>query len=287
MVINAVVENGKGGTLVIGLPHSAYGLYEKLQSVGIDLPPNRISLTDNDGDSVHVKLYGEDEIGRHLTLLLSDGHTLADANTLAFVVDAVDSRIKQELEQNVLQNRYSEQQELYGDVKRMLQSKGPVTASFYFPLTGKLCEDGDDYDDEYETPVTNQYLQYFEDDIRAALLREQSLELGDMAQYMARHPGVKEKLVSAEWDVEYIGSQLYGKVTAYLKEPFTDDKKEAFRDEIVGQAADGFGEGFEQRPIETEDGELYVSLWNSGDGYFVFDENEFMDHLAQSDQQMS
>ena len=287
MILNAVIESDKGGALVIGLPHSAYGLYEKLQSAGIDMPPNRIPLTDNEGDSVRVKLYGEDEVGRHLTLLLSKDQTLADANTLAFVVDAADSRIRQELEQNILQDRYSGPTELYGDIKRMLQSKGPVTESFYFPLTGRLYEYGDDYNDESETPVTNQYLQYFEDEIRAALQREQSPELGDMAQYMARHPGVKEKLVSAEWDVEYVGSQLYGKVTAYLNAPFTGGEKEAFRDEIVGQAADGLGEGFEQRPIETGDGDLYVSLWDSNDGYFVYDENEFRDYLAQSAQQMT
>ena len=41
------------------------------------------------------------------------------------------------------------------------------------------------------------------------------------------------------------------------------------------------GEGLEQRPIETEDGDLYVSMWNSGDDYFMYDEDEMNDYLAQ------
>ena len=37
----------------------------------------------------------------------------------------------------------------------------------------------------------------------------------------------------------------------------------------------------EQRPIETEDGDLYVSMWNDGDDYFMYDEDEMNDYLAQ------
>ena len=43
---------------------------------------------------------------------------------------------------------------------------------------------------------------------------------------------------------------------------------------------DGFGEGLEQREIETEDGDLFVSMWNLGDDYFIYDEEEMEDHLS-------
>jgi len=33
---------------------------------------------------------------------------------------------------------------------------------------------------------------------------------------------------------------------------------------VCGQNSDGYGEGFEQRPIKTPDGEIYVSFWDSG-----------------------
>ena len=49
---------------------------------------------------------------------------------------------------------------------------------------------------------------------------------------------------------------------------------------IVGQNSDGFGEGLEQREIPTEDGDLFVSMWNFGDDYFVYDEEEMKAHLS-------
>ena len=36
---------------------------------------------------MRVKLYSEDEIGKHLLLTLKEQNTLADANMLAFMVD--------------------------------------------------------------------------------------------------------------------------------------------------------------------------------------------------------
>lgn len=41
------------------------------------------------------------------------------------------------------------------------------------------------------------------------------------------------------------------------------------------------GEGFEQRAIETKEGDLYVSFWNSGDGYFVYSQDEMDAYIRQ------
>lgn len=71
MKINAIIENKDGGTLVLDFPRSIYDLYEKLQSVGIRQSPHQITLSDEDGNDVRVKLYSEDEIGKHLLLTLN------------------------------------------------------------------------------------------------------------------------------------------------------------------------------------------------------------------------
>lgn len=91
----------------------------------------------------------------------------------------------------------------------------------------------------------------------------------DMAEYFDENNGAVSKLKSAVWDVENVGGTLYGKITAKLTEPFTDEERESFLDWVSGQNSDGLGEGFEQRPIEIRDGELYVHLWHSGDDYFL------------------
>ena len=66
MIINAVIESKDGGTLVLDFPRSIYDVYEKLQSVGIRQSPHQITLSDEEGDDVRVKLYSEDETGKHM-----------------------------------------------------------------------------------------------------------------------------------------------------------------------------------------------------------------------------
>ena len=57
MRINAIIESKGGGTLVLDFPRSIYDVYEKLQSVGIRQSPHQITLSDEEGDDVRVKLY--------------------------------------------------------------------------------------------------------------------------------------------------------------------------------------------------------------------------------------
>ena len=43
----------------------------------------------------------------------------------------------------------------------------------------------------------------------------------------------------------------------------------------------GWGEGFEQREIKTEEGELCVSFWHSGDDFFIKTEQELKQWQTQ------
>ncbi len=43
---------------------------------------------------------------------------------------------------------------------------------------------------------------------------------------------------------------------------------------ITGQFADGWGEGYEQHPVELGEDEVYISFWNSRDDYFLKSESE-------------
>ncbi len=67
-----------------------------------------------------------------------------------------------------------------------------------------------------------------------------------------------------------------------LRETFSPAEEQEWIDELTGQAADGFGEGLEQREINTADGDLYVSFWHSGDDYFMENETDFRQRMSEN-----
>ena len=103
-----------------------------------------------------------------------------------------------------------------------------------------------------------------------------------MAQFFDNDESVKAKLVSALWTVDEYKGKLYGRINCRFKEQLTEEETEIFKNWLVGQCSDGFGEHFEQQPIQTEDGKLFVSFWNSSDSYFLCTEDELESCIENS-----
>ena len=276
-MITAIIRN-KENTLVLELPHSIYDIYEKLRSIGIMQPPKQIPLTDNEDEDIRVKLFSESDFGQHLLLTLSEDNSLADANLLTYIVQNASEDIKEALEQDILYDQYGSMNEVVAAVRQMTQDAGPVKAVFFCPLVGNIDEgDGDMF------TVGDSYLADNEDEINDALKEYTANDENDMAAYYNEDDGIKEKLTSAVWSVELHGGRLFGRIDCSLKEPLTTEETERLREWITGQCADGLGEGFEQQPIDTMDGELFVSFWNSGDDYAMMTEEEFEDYLQNTE----
>lgn len=279
-MITAIIRN-KNNTLVLDFPRSIYDLYEKLQSVGIMKSPKQIPLTDNEDEDIGVKLFSESDFCQHLLLTLHEKNTIADANMLTLVIGAASEDIKEELEQNILYDQYDSMDEVISAVRQMTQDAGPVKAVFFCPLIGNIDEgDGDMF------TVGDSYLADSEDEINDALKEYTANDENDMAAYYNEDDGIKEKLTSAVWSVELHGDRLFGRIDCSLKEALTAEETEALRDWLTGQCSDGLGEGFEQQPIDTMDGELFVSFWNSGDDYAMMTESEFDEYRQQNEMQM-
>ena len=214
MILTALLQT-KGGTLVVDLPRDRIDLEMKIRSVGIERLSDQIHIIDDEEKSdVSVKLFGENDIGRHLSL----------------------------------HDQYDTPAELVGDIERMTDEVGQYTETFYFPLVGNMEDDDDG--EQYE--VGNRYLRYYEYEIRELLQKEQELDGTNMKDYFYDDDNAQKKMVSCQWDIVDRSNTLYGKVDFRLKEPFTAEEKELVRSWCIGQAADGLGEGLEQRPIETE-----------------------------------
>ncbi len=272
-MIKVKITNKAGAELKRELPTDIHQLYYDMREAGISKPPKNILL--HEDKDVEVKLSSDSEIGNRLLRVFSKNDTLFDANTVAFAVSSAREEILTDLEQNIVHNQYLTKEMLFDDIQAMTQAAGPIKLTFYCPLVGQL-DDGEC--DEY-IDVGSGFLAAYQDQIEQGIADEQAPEMGDMAQYLGDDPGVADKLMSAVWTVEDMDGRLLGLIDCHLKEPLTDSELASLRDEILGQCSDGLCEGFEQQPIETDEGDLYVSYWNSSDDYFLCTEDELDEHL--------
>lgn len=276
MLVTALVQHN-GNTLVVDLPRNRMDLETKLRSIGIKTYSDKIHVVDDEEVSdISVKLYGKRDIGHHLAVIFNENCTLCEANRVMTCIENADKDIIADLETKIVHDQYESPSELVADIKRMTDAVGRYTETFYFPLTGELQDD-----ESFYSKTDNRYLRHFKYEIRELLEREQDMDGESMKDFFYDDDNVQKKMTSCKWDITERDGTLYGKVELRLKEQLTTEEKETVRKWIIGQNADGLGEGFEQRPIRTEDGDLYVSLWNSSDNYFVYDENEMDDYLSE------
>lgn len=78
---------------------------------------------------------------------------------------------------------------------------------------------------------------------------------------------VNGKVEKYEFSVEMVGDELMGVTILTLNDDLNSHEVQKIKDDVTGQASDGWGEGFEQREIETDIGDIYVSFWNYRDWF--------------------
>ena len=97
---------------------------------------------------------------------------------------------------------------------------------------------------------------------------------------------MSRKIVSMVPTVETWQGRLWGVLEVKSLGPLSPGMLNALMEEWSGQESDGWGEGFEQRPIQTSEGELYVSFWNSGHDFFIATEEQLKGLEQESGMQM-
>lgn len=249
--------------------------YDKATEYGLLNSIFSLKVKDMKAEDAPVRLHSESDVGNGLLRILPDNDSLYDVRLTDESVSGVREELQDDLETNLVYEQYNDTEEMYEDIKERMKALACSKLSFYCPLTGNINDHEGDY---YET--SNDVLTDNADAIEEAIAREQATEI-NMADYVGDHADIKNKLVFAEWGVEERGRTLYGKIDCYLTEALTLEETERLRDAIIGQNSDGLGEGFEQREIRIDEGDLYVSYWHSGDDYFLYTENE-MNNLTQA-----
>lgn len=274
-MINAIINN-KDKTAVVEFPMDLYKLYQDLHEIGFQGGPHRVKLTDNEEDDIRVKLFSDNDFGNHLVLLFNENDTLEDVHTVVGAITIAPDEVKEQLEEYILHDQLDTKEELYDLLTELKETNAPIVTTFYCPLTGQIHDEEDGGMNDVDGRFLNDYIS----EIEEKLEHEQNPDF-EIADYITDHPTANAKLKMARWSVEEIGGVLYGRIDCRSAEAFTPEEIEAIKDGISGQNSDGFGEGFEQREISTDEGDLYVSFWHSGDDYFIHTQEEMDEYINQ------
>ena len=154
-----------------------------------------------------------------------------------------------------------------------------VTEYYYCPLVARVYP-RDEYGgfDEYPYDYDGDFLVQYEDRIRK-LIKQEELRGENLATYCVGSDGAALKLKEIHFGTQNVDGVLYGKIRVELTETLTEEEDAEIKKFLIGQCADGFGDGLEQREVEIPEGIMYVSFWNADD-YFMLNEEEFDERLT-------
>ena len=154
------------------------------------------------------------------------------------------------------------------------EQEEPKTLKLYMPLriTTYDIENEYGYKEYANKPqeISNaEVVEYL--DVILKAIEENNLPEEDqrgLMRYYDDHDSVNAKVSKYVFSVELVEGELMGVAVLTLNDELTPKELEKIKDNITGQASDGWSEGFEQREISTNMGDIYVSFWNS-DYWFI------------------
>ena len=151
--------------------------------------------------------------------------------------------------------------------------------NFYMPMTlnAEWVDEWGDYINDEPEKLTDQESIVYADAIRDAILKERMPEESErgLMIYSDKDDSISVKVQSLRFDVDVRQGKLWGVAKCELREPLNASEMSNLIDAIVGQASDGFGEGFEQRGVKIPDnGMIYASLWSADKTWTIQTEQE-------------
>ncbi|WP_283608510.1 hypothetical protein [Faecalispora anaeroviscerum] len=154
--------------------------------------------------------------------------------------------------------------------KQTVKFFSPLKITTYHPYEYGGCS-ADDLPEEIPSSEAVRYM----DEILAAIEKEKLPNEGNrgLMVYFDKDKALVQKVYGLNPTVEEWNGELWGVMEAEVYGKLTKAETAELVEFSVGQFADGWGESFEQHPIKTQDGEIYVSFWNSKN-FFIQPEQE-------------
>lgn len=255
-------------------------IYAFFRELNITDYPYRLKVGQNK-NGVSVQILADNDFDTAIAKILTNNRdTLNDALIVSRLLkDIKDETMQEEIERNAINGQYETKEDLYVDIRKMKIELSSVQEEFYCPLQATIIDENGN-----EWNIAPEDLPVYENEIQLKIEDCQEADM-DMAAYVGKHANLRDKLLYVEWSVENRNDRLYGKISCYFSTPLSTEETERLKDAIDGQNSDGFGEGFEQRGIKTEDGEIHVSLWNHEE-YFLKSSAEMDEYLQKNEIKM-
>ena len=246
----------------------------------LDLPCDQETLNSKIGGGdgeIKVTFSGESKFEKRLISLIRPGNRLSTINCICGFYENLPSVDKIDIQDAVMSGKVFS----FSDFGKLVidRRQQDVTEYYYCPLVAKVYL-RDEYGDygEYPDDYDGDFLAQYEDKIRK-LIKQEELCGENLAAYFAGSDGAVSKLKEIHFGTQNVDGIIYGKIRVELNEQLTEEEDVEIKEFLIGQCADGFGEGLEQREIEIPEGIMYVSFWNADD-YFMLNENEFDERLT-------
>lgn len=130
-----------------------------------------------------------------------------------------------------------------------------------FPHIYRKNEWGD-HDDYREDLSASELLEY-EDEVLTLIQKDKLPSEGERGLAVYLDDDLSRNVYSINPSVEEWNGKLRGVTEVQTHGTLSPSELAVLTDWLSGQLSDGWGEGMEQREIKVEDGELYVSFWDS------------------------
>lgn len=159
----------------------------------------------------------------------------------------------------------------------------PHIVRYYMPMTMSGIREGadcwcDDEDDDNcgEVELTSYEAASYSWAVSEALARYNAdAEKNGLMEWFDDDdcPAVAHKVIACRPYVVRRDGRLLGVAECTVVGELLDEEEKALLDYIEGQMSDGFGEGFEQKPIRVDGMELFAHFWQF-DGWFIKREDQ-------------
>ena len=126
-MIGAVIYNGNN-TLVADLPAPSLDLENKLHSIGIIEPAEKLRLSDEEGDQIRIKLYATSPEEAHLLSLLTPDRNLMEANLAAEMLQRAEREVQPRLKCGLLTDRYPTLTDFFNEARMVPQALAQAKA---------------------------------------------------------------------------------------------------------------------------------------------------------------